>query len=136
MLVLLTTRSPRAGRVGLQARLGVRVSVRVPGRIMRRLFLGGLQSRRAQLGRRMSVSVVNRGNITLRLRGNVAASLYRRGKPVAGIRTQVPRALPPGSRALLELRYRGRLRGPATVLLHVRLGRGLPGVERRYRIRL
>jgi hypothetical protein len=136
VLVLLTTRSMRSGRVTLHVRLGVRVSVRVPGPIVRHVALGGLRVRPARSGRFMFVPIANRGNVTVELRGQVSTSLYRRGRQVARLRPLAPRALPPGDRALLTLHYRGGLRGPATALVRVRLGPGVRAVERRYRIRL
>jgi hypothetical protein len=135
-LVLLTAHSSRGGHVDLQLRLGVRVAVRVPGQVVRRLVLRGLSIRRVHGRRLMRVSVANRGNVTVNLRGNVTASLVRRGRRVGRLRLLAPRALPPGVRATLALRYSGRVRGPVTAVVRVRLGAGVLAVERRYRIRL
>jgi hypothetical protein len=135
-LVLLTAHSSRGGHVDLQLRIGVRVKVRVPGQIVRRLVLRGLRVQRTHRGRLMRVSVANRGNVTVHLRGNVTASLFRRGRRVDRLRLLPPRTLPPGVRATLVLRYSGRVRGPVTAVVRVRLGAGVPTVERRYRIRL
>ncbi len=136
VLVLLTTRSLRGSHVPLHLRLGVRVNVRMPGQIVRHLVLGGLRIHQRRGGRSMFVSVANRGNVTVQLHDHVTTSLYRRGERVARLRPLAPRALLPGARALLVLRYRGRVRGPVTVLVRVRLGPGVRAVERRYRIRL
>jgi hypothetical protein len=135
-LVLLTAHSPRGGHVDLQLRLGVRVRVHVPGQVVRRLVLRGVRVRRARRGRLMFLSVANRGNVTVQLRGSVTASLYRRGKRVGRFRLLAPGSLSPGIRATLALRYGGRIRGPVTALVRVRLGPGVRAVERRYRIRL
>lgn len=136
-LVLLTTLSPRNGHVDLQLRLGVRVIVRVPGKVVRRLVLRGLRVQRAHRRRRlMFASVANRGNVTVHLRGNVTASLFRHGRRVGRLRLLAPAMLPPGIRATLTLRYTGRVHGPVTAVVRVRLGPGLRVVERRYRLRL
>ena len=136
VLVLLTTRPPRGSRVTLRVRLGIRVRVRVPGRVVRHLALGGLHVHRARRARLMFVSVANHGNVTVNLRGRVTASLFRRRQRVARLNPAGRRALAPGARTLLALRYAGRVRGPVTALVQVRLGPGLRVVERRYRIRL
>ncbi|MDX6436065.1 MAG: hypothetical protein QOK34_899 [Gaiellaceae bacterium] len=135
-LVLLTAHSTRGGHVDLQLRLGVRVRVRVPGLIVRRLVLRGVRVHHARGSRLVFVSVANTGNVTVQLRGSVTALLFRRGKRVGRLRLLAPRALSPGRRARLALRYSGRVRGPVTALVRVLLGSGVHAVERRYRIRL
>jgi hypothetical protein len=62
--------------------------------------------------------------------------LVRRGQQLARLGPRARRALLPGARAVLILRYSGRLRGPVTAVVRVRLGPGLRVIERRYRIRL
>jgi hypothetical protein len=137
VLVLLTTRPLRGSRVTLRVRLGIRVRMRVPGRVVRHLALGGLRVHRAARGARlMFVSVANHGNVTVQLRGHVTASLFRRRQRVARLNPAGRRALAPGARTLLALRYAGRVRGPVTAVVQVRLGHGVRVVERRYRIRL
>lgn len=135
VFVLLTARPLRGDRVNVQVRLGVRVRMVVPGRIVRRLTLGGLRVRRRRGARLMVVSVANRGNVTIPLRSSVTALLVRRGRRVARLK---PRAqlLRPGARTQLALPYRGRVRGPVTAVVQVRLGPGIRVVERRYRVRL
>jgi hypothetical protein len=136
VLVLLTTRPLRGGRVNVQVRLGVRVRMVVPGRVVRQLALGGLRVRRRRAARLMFVSVANRGNVTVRLRGCVTALLVRRGHQLARLNPSGQRALLPGARTLIALRYGGPVRGPVTAVVQVRLGPGIRLVERRYRIRL
>jgi hypothetical protein len=136
VLVLLTTRPLRGGRVNVQVRLGVRLRMVVPGRIVRQLGVGGLRVRRRPAARLMFVSVVNRGNVTVQLRGCVIALLVRRGHELARLSPSALRALPPGARTLITLRYGGPVRGPVTAVVQVRLGPGIRLVERRYRIRL
>jgi hypothetical protein len=134
VLVLLTTRPLRGGRVNVQVRLGVRIRMVVPGRIVRQVTLGSLRVHRRQGARFMFVSVTNRGNVTVQLRGRVTALLVRRGQQLARLSFPARRALPPGSRAVLAMRYRGRARGLVTAV--VQIGFGVRIVERRYRIRL
>ncbi len=84
----------------------------------------------------MFVSVVNIGNVTVQLRGCVTALLVRRGHQLARLTPSAQRALRPGTRTLITLRYGGPVRGPVTAVLQIRLGPGIRLVERRYRIRL
>ncbi|MDX6409274.1 MAG: hypothetical protein QOE13_2345 [Gaiellaceae bacterium] len=136
VLVLLTTRPLRSGRVTLHLRVGVRVTVQIPGQVVRRLALGGLRVHRARGARIMFVPVANRGNVTLQLRGRVAASLLRHGRRVARLSPASRRVLATGARTFLALRYTGRLRGSFIAVVQVRLGAGAGAVERRYHIRL
>ncbi|MDX6370479.1 MAG: hypothetical protein QOG93_1981 [Gaiellaceae bacterium] len=136
VLVLVTTGAQRGSRVPVRLRLGVRVKVRIPGRIVRHLALGSLRVRRARSARVMFVSVANRGNVTVQLRGQVAASLVRHGEQVGHVRLASQPALAPRARTVLTLRYAGRVRGPVTAVVRVRIGPGVRLVERRYRIRL
>jgi hypothetical protein len=136
VLVLLTTRPLRGGRVNVQVRLGVRVTMRVPGRVVRHLTLGSLRVHRERNARLLFVSVANRGNVTVQLRGHVSASLGRRGKQLARLDPRAQRALLPGARTVLSLRYGGPARGLVTAVVRIRLGSGIRLAERRYRIRL
>jgi hypothetical protein len=134
VLVLLTTRALRGGRVNVQVRLGVRVKVVVRGRIVRRLTLGSLRVHRRRDARFLFVSIANRGNVTVQLRSPLAALLVRHGQQLVRLSAPARRALLPGARAVLALRYRGRVRGVVTAVVHI--GFGVRIVERRYRIRL
>jgi hypothetical protein len=136
VLVLLTTRPLHGGRVNVQVRLGVRIRMVVPGRIVRNAALGGLRIRRSHTARFMFVSVTNRGNVTVPLRGRVTALLLRLGQRLAQLTPRGRRALLPGARAVLALRYSGRVRGLLTVVVRIRLGPGVRAVERLYRVRL
>jgi len=108
----------------------------VPGRIVRHVTLGDLRVHRRRNARFMFVSVANRGNVTVQLRGRVTASLVRHGRQLARLRPRAQRALLPGAHAVLAVRYSGRVRGLLTAVVRVRLGSGIRAVERRYRIRL
>ncbi|OAI56090.1 hypothetical protein AYO48_01700 [Gaiella sp. SCGC AG-212-M14] len=137
VLVLLTTRPQHGSRVALRLRLGVRVNVRMPGRVIRRLALGGVRVHRRRGLRLIVVPVVNRGNVTVQLRGHVTASLFRSGDRVARLRLATrPGSLAPAARTLLALRYAGRVRGPVIAVVQIRMGRGVRLVARRYRLRL
>jgi hypothetical protein len=136
VLVLVTARPSRRSRITVRVRLGIRVRVHVPGRIVRQLRLGGLRVHRPRAARFMFVAVANRGNVTVQLRGRVTATLVRRGQQVARLSPRVRRSLLPGARAVVALRYSGRARGLVTAVVRVRLGPGVRAVERLYRIRL
>ena len=112
-VVLLTTRPLAGGRVNVKVRLGVRVRMVVPGRVVRHLTLGGLVVHK----RLLLVSITNRGNVTVQLSNHVTASLARRGRRLARLNPHVQRALRPGARTLLALRYNGRLRGALTAVV-------------------
>jgi hypothetical protein len=108
----------------------------VPGRVVRQLAVDGLRVRRRPAARLMFVSVANRGNVTVQLRGCVTALLVRHGNQLARLTPSAQRALLPGARRLITMRYGGPVRGPVTAVVQVRLGPGIRLVERRYRIRL
>ena len=136
VLVQLTTRPVRGRRVNVQVRLGVRISMTVSGRIVRRLTLGGLRVHRRRNARIIFVPVANHGNVTVQLRSCVTVSLIRHGRQLARLSPLVGRSLRPGARAVLALRYGGRARGLVTAVVRVGLGPGVRVLERRYRIRL
>ena len=122
-LVLLTTQPPRAAGVAIRVQIGVVVFVRVAGRIVHRLELGGLTVRRHVL----EAAVVNRGNVAERVR--VRVSLSRRGRVLARL-GPVARTLLPHSLGIERFRYRGGLRGWVTA--RVEAG----ALRRTFRIRL
>jgi hypothetical protein len=111
-------------------RVGVRLRVRVPGRLQRRLIVLGLRVCRKAHPRLLLVSVANAGNVTEPLRGRVTIRLVRLGRLISRLRYVGSRELAPGSRIAVPLRYRGGARG--TVSGVVRVG----PVEKRYRLRL
>ena len=137
VLVLLATRPQHGSRVALRLRLGVRVNVRMPGRVVRRLALGGVRVHRKRGLRFIFVPVVNRGNVTVQLRGHVTAVVVppRRSCRAATTRWLDLRCAP-GARTLLALRYAGRVRGPVIAVVQIRMGPDVRLVERRYRLRL
>jgi antitoxin (DNA-binding transcriptional repressor) of toxin-antitoxin stability system len=89
-------------------RLGVVVLLRVPGKVVHRLALTVLRAHR----RILALGLANHGNVAETLLGpGVTVTLWRRGRLVARLHP-LSREVLPRTRAVLELRYRGRLRGP------------------------
>ncbi len=134
-LVLLTTQPRRRGGVAVRMRVGVVVVVRAPGTVVRRLVLRGLRVRSARGGRILELSVTNQGNVTETLdRGRVWVSL-RRGNVRTRLRADA-RILRPRSAGVVQLPYRGRLRGWVTVRAEIDAGTGGRTVRRTFRARL
>ena len=134
-LVLLTTRPQRGAGVAVRMRIGIVVVVRAPGPVVRRLELRGLRVRRGSGVRILELDVVNRGNVTETLeRGWVRISL-RRGGAEATLSAD-SRELRPRTRGVVQLPYRGRLRGWVTVRVRIAAQAGLPVVRRTFRARM
>ena len=136
-LVLLTTRPRRGGGVAVRMRIGIVVVVRVQGVIVRRLELLRLRVRRAGRARLLELLMANRGNITETLdRRCVTVSLRRRGRELERL-WPTARDLLPRTSGIVEIRYRGRLRGRVTARVEqsgrAPCGRGL---RRTFPIRL
>ena len=70
----------------------------------------------------------------IQLRNHLTAVLVRHLKPVAQLAARTRSELRPGTRTVLALSYRGRMRGPVTAVVRIRIGARL--AERRYRLRL
>jgi hypothetical protein len=130
-LVLLTTRPQAAAGVGVRMRIGVVVVVRAPGAIVHRLELRGLTVRRSGEARIVELLLVNRGNVTESVgRGRLEVSLMRGGRVEARL-SPGRRVLRPRSRGIVQLAYRGPLRGG--LIAQVRIG---SEVRRTFHIRL
>jgi hypothetical protein len=130
-LVLLTTRSQAASGVGVRMRVGVVVVVRAPGAIVHRLALQQLTVRRLGDARMLELLLVNRGNVTEPVGRGRLELVFMRGRRVEARLSPGPRELRPRSRGLVQVVYRGRLRGRVTV--QARIG---SIVRRTFRIRL
>jgi hypothetical protein len=134
-LVLLTTRPRRRGGVAVRMRLGIVVVVRAPGRVVRRLAIGGLRVRRVGAARVFELRVANLGNVTESLaRGRVRIVLGH-----GDTRARVPslaRELRPRTSGFVELRYGGALRGWLTARLLVTSESGRTSLRRSFRIKL
>ncbi len=126
-LVLLATRPSHVGGVGVRMRLGVRVSVRVPGKIVRRVVVRVLRVRGRGRSRNLDVTVANLGDLIET--SGVTVVLSGRGR-VERVHAEL-REILPRTRAILTARYTGRLRGRLLARVEV------DGVARRsFRLRL
>ena len=134
-LVLLTTRPRRRAGVVVKMRIGVVVVVRAPGRVVRRLALRDLRVRRARGARILELGVSNRGNVTETLeRGRVWISLER-GAGRTRLRADA-RDLRPRTSGVVQVVYRGRLKGWVTARAQIVAQPGRPGVMRTFRLEL
>ena len=134
--LLFTGRPVRDARIGVRLRLGIGVRVRIRGRVVRLVDVRGLHVGKTRHARVLRLSLVNRGNVTEQLGGRVSVALVRNGRAFSRLRARTRLQLFPGARTVLDLRYRGRTRGPVTAVATVALGHGVRRVERRYRLRL
>jgi hypothetical protein len=134
-IVLLTTTAPSAKGMVLRMRIGLVVTVRVKGRLVRNLVVASARSRHAVRGASIDVALANRGNVIESIDGNrLRVVLLRRGRVVARLRPGRRKVLPRTS-ALVAMRYRGKLRGAVTA--RVELARADGAVARRsFRLRL
>jgi hypothetical protein len=134
-LVLLTTRPRGRGGVVVRMRIGVVVVVRAPGRVVRRLELGGLRVRGKRGARILELWVINRGNVTETLdRGRVRITL-RRGATQAGLRAS-GRDLRPRTRGIVPFPYGGALTGWVTARAEIVGVPGVLAVRHGFRIKL
>ena len=126
-LVLLATRPSRVGGVGVRMRLGVRVAVRVPGKVVRRVVVRGLRVRRSGRSRKLDVTLANLGDLIETSAVTVVLSGRGRVERVhADEREVLPR-----TQAILTARYAGRLRGRVIARVEVD-----GTVRRSFRVRL
>jgi len=110
-LVLLTSRPPMQRGLPVRLRLGVVVVVRAPGKVVRRVSAIGLHVRRTGKARVLGLLLANRGTVTESIGGPCTVLwLHRRGRILARLRA-VERRILPHTRGLVEIVYRGRLRG-------------------------
>jgi hypothetical protein len=95
----------------VRLRLGVVVVVRAPGKVVRRVSAISLRVHRAGKARILGLLLANRGTVTESVGGPCTVLwLHRRGRILARLRA-VERRILPHTRGLVELVYRGRLRG-------------------------
>jgi hypothetical protein len=132
VLVLVTGRPLGAPRVAVQLRVGVRLRIRAPGRLVHRIAVEGLRVRRLKDKRTLLVSVANRGNVTEQLRGRLTVTLLRGNRIISRLRPARRRELYPGKTTAVALPYAGHAHGLLTAIVSIR--GGLSG--RRYRLRL
>ena len=134
-LVLLTTRPRRGGAVGVRMRIGLVVVVRAPGRVVRRLEVRGLRVRRLRRGRMLEILVANRGNVTERLGRSQVRLVLRRGAAAARLRA-VGRELRPQTRGIVQVPYRGPLRGWVGARPEIASQPGRRAVRRTFRVKV
>jgi hypothetical protein len=136
LLVLVTGRPVQHSRVAVQLRVGVRVRIRAPGRLVHRIVLSGLRSRHSKRTRAVLVSLTNRGNVTEQLRARLSITLATHGRVFSRLRLVRPRELYPGARAVVAVPYAGRVRGLVTAVVRVQMGAHVRALERRFRLLL
>jgi hypothetical protein len=114
-VLLLASRFTGRGAVRLRIRVGVVVVVRVPGRIVRRVALGGLSVLRRGRARVLRLTVANPGDVDEWLsRSQLSIRLDRRGRTVAVLRGRSRRLLA-RSRGTFDFRWPRSKPGPLTV---------------------
>jgi hypothetical protein len=107
-IVLLTAFTPGRKGIAVGIRLGVVVTVRVPGRKLRRLAIAAARLR----GRLLSVTIANRGDVIESMGGaSLRIALLRGGRTIARLRG-TRRQLLPHTRAVLSFRLRAAVQGP------------------------
>jgi len=134
LVLFLRARPVGSSRIAVRMRLGVRLRVRMPGRLVHGVALRDLRVRRGAHRRTLFLEVANVGNVTEHLEG-AAVTLVRGGSVVSRLRWRHARELVPGARAVLALRYAGRVRGRVTAIAAARVA-GSVTVQRRFRLRL
>ena len=133
-LVLLTTRPLGVHRVRLRLRVGVIVVLHVRGRIVRRLDPRALTVRQVGKRRLLELLLVNRGNVTERLRNDgLRLVLLGDGRTLATLRPR-QRELLPRSAGIAEFTYRGAARG--AVVARIELRPPVRGPLRLFHVRL
>jgi hypothetical protein len=132
-LVLLTTRPLGVRHVRVRLRVGVIVVLRVKGRVVRRLDARSLTVEQSGTARLLELRLVNRGNVTEEVGGNVRLSLLRQGRVFATLRPR-RRELLPHSAGIAVFAYRGRVRGRVSARLRLRTP--LRGPVRWFHVRL
>lgn len=112
-LVLVTSAVPSKRGLVVRMRIGIVVTLRVPGAVVRRVELQTLRIRRR--ARLLELWLVNRGGVEESIGPHqVLVTVLRRGRVIARLRPAAQELLP-RSRGILELRYRGAVRGRVTV---------------------
>ena len=105
-LLLLTQRPVVRGGLAVRTRIGVVVSLRGPGRVVHRLVLNGARV----LGRRVRISLANRGNVIELLSPASVTITVWRGSRLAARFHPAARELLPGARGVIEVPYAGAKR--------------------------
>jgi hypothetical protein len=126
VIVLLTAFAPGRKGIAVGIRLGVVVTVRVPGRRLRRLAVLAAHAR----ARLLSVTVANRGDVIESIgSASLRVALLRRGRTVARFRA-TRRQLLPHTRAVLRFRLRTSVRGAVVARITVTQPSGATSAQR------
>jgi hypothetical protein len=135
-LLLLTTRRRVQDGVAVRMRMGIVIVVRAPGDVVRRVEMRSLRVERLRAARVLELLLANRGNITESIqRSQAVVSLFLRGRRIARL-TGDPRELRPGTRGIVQFRYRGALHGRVIARTDVTLEGAARVLRRTFRIRL
>lgn len=131
-LLLLTQHPVVGGGLAVRTRIGVVVSLRVPGRVVHRLVVSGVRV----AGQIVRVSLANRGNVTeLLSRSQVTVTLWRGRRLLARFQA-ASRELLPGANGLFQFRYAGTIRGPITARVEILAAGGRKPLRRAFAARL
>jgi hypothetical protein len=135
-LVLFEARSAGAARVAVALRLGIIVDIRAAGRVVRRIDIRVLRVRRAGAGRTLELVLANRGNVSELVTGRRLSVVLRRKGRIIGKLRAAPQTLLPRTTGLVDLRYRGKVRGPVTATVRLAATNGGSARLHRFRLRL
>jgi hypothetical protein len=119
----------------MRIRIGLVVSVRVPGRLVHRVEVRAVHVSRSGRQRLVEVTLANLGNVIEPIdAARFRLTMLRRGRVVARLRPE-PRKLLPQATGLVDLRYSGPVRG--RVAARIELGQaGRPPRTHSYWLRL
>lgn len=132
-ILLLTASAPSAKGVLVRMRLGLVVSVRVPGELVHRLVVRGARGVRHGGQRRIEVVLANRGNVIEHVDGaGLRVLLFVRGKRVAVLRP-ARRDLLPRTVGIATVPCGTRIHGAVVAQIEVRRA---PRTVRRFHLRL
>lgn len=133
-VVLLTTSERTARGVLVRMRIGLVVSVRIPGRLVRRLQIRRMHVRRHGRRRTLEVSCANAGNVIEHVSGAILrVALVAHGRTVARL-APARRDLLPHTTGIVSFAAPARVRG--AVVARVELRRGTARTVRRFRVQL
>lgn len=131
-LLLLTQHPVVRGGLLVRTRIGVVVSLRVPGRVVHRLLVNDVRI----VGQNVRVTLANRGNVTeLFSPKQVTVTLWR-GRRLLARFHPANRELLPGANGLLQFRYGEKVRGPVTAQVEILSAGGRKLLRRTFQARL
>lgn len=132
-LVLLTAAAPGAKGVLVRMRIGLVVSVRVPGKLVHRLVVRSARAVRRGRQRRIEVALANRGNVIEHVdRAGLRVLLLVRGRVVAILHPD-RRDLLPRSAGIVTVPCRTGIHGAVVAQIELRRP---PRTVRRFHLRL